>query len=486
MSEPVLTALPLDTRPPDTNPAAALPMDPRDGLATAITGEYASVKSLVSGSLTRTVTTVALPAVASTLLMTLFATVDAFWVGTRIGPRGLAAVSTSIFWVWMLVSCAEMISVGLTAVAARRHGERRHDAAARAVGDAIILAVVLAAVLGAAGIANIDALFGIMHTPSEVTALGREYLGTYLLGAPLIFGFFAVDAAFRAAGDTRTPFLLLLGCVVAALALDPVLILGLGPAPRLGIAGAAVATIFTRSVAFLLGVTLLVKRKMVRFGIPMGATIRAIVRVGLPTAVTGVVFSNIYVLLTRTTTKFGTPALAALGVGHRVESWSYMIGVGFGAAAAAIVGQNLGARQVERASRAAWIATAFAMSIGLVAGIGEYTLATTFARIFTSDPLVIAESARYLRIGAISTLFAGAELVLEGALGGAGDTLPPMLTSTTLTVLRIPLAAWAATRWGTSGIWWTISLTALGRGVAMMLLWKWGRWKRVRWATTPA
>ena len=99
---------------------------------------------------------------------------------------------------------------------------------------------------------------------------------------------------------------------------------------------------------------------------------------------------------------------------------------------------------------------------------------------------MIAESARYLRIGAISTMFAGAELVLEGALGGAGDTLPPMITSTTLTVLRIPLAAWAATRWGTSGIWWTISLTALGRGVAMMALWKWGRWKRVRWATTPA
>ena len=96
-----------------------------------------------------------------------------------------------------------------------------------------------------------------MHTPPEVTALGKHYLGTYLLGAPLIFGFFAIDAAFRAAGDTRTPFLLLLGCVIAALMLDPVLILGLGPAPRLGIAGAAVATIFTRCVAFLIGIVIL-------------------------------------------------------------------------------------------------------------------------------------------------------------------------------------------------------------------------------------
>jgi len=245
-----------------------------------------------------------------------------------------------------------------------------------------------------------------------------------------------------------------------------------------------VATIFTRSVAFLIGIVILVRRRMVTFGVPVMSTLRAIVRVGLPTAVTGVVFSNIYVFLTRTTTKFGTPALAALGVGHRVESWSYMIGIGFGAAAAAIVGQNLGAKQVDRAERAAWIATGFAMTLGLIAAIAEYSLATTFAAVFTNDPAVIAESARYLRIGAVSTLFAGAELVLEGALGGAGDTLPPMITSTVLTALRIPLAAWAASRWGTTGIWWTISLTALGRGVAMMGLWKWGRWKRVEWVTT--
>ncbi|MBA2683401.1 MAG: MATE family efflux transporter [Gemmatimonadaceae bacterium] len=459
-------------------------MDPRDGLATAITGEYRSVTSLVSGSLTRTVAAVALPAVASTLLMTLFGTVDAFWVGTRIGPQGLAAVSTSIFWVWMLISCAEMVSVGLTAVAARFHGARQHRSAARAVSDALFLSVAMAVLLALVGLANLDTLFGIMHTPPEVTELGKHYLGTYLLGAPLIFGFFAIDAAFRAAGDTRTPFLLLLGCVIAALALDPVLILGLGHAPRLGIAGAAVATIFSRSVAFLIGIVILVRRRMVTFGPPAVATLRAIVRVGLPTALTGVVFSVIYVFLTRTTTLFGTPALAALGVGHRVESWSYMVGIGFGAAAAAIVGQNLGANQVERAERSAWIATGFAMTIGLIAAIAEYSLATRFAMVFTSDPAVIAESTRYLRIGAVSTLFAGAELVLEGALGGAGDTLPPMITSTALTALRIPLAAWAASRWGTTGIWWTISITALGRGLAMMGLWKWGRWKRVVWATT--
>jgi Na+-driven multidrug efflux pump len=100
------------------------------------------------------------------------------------------------------------------------------------------------------------------------------------------------------------------------------------------------------------------------------------------------------------------------------------------------------------------------------------------AALFTPDEAVVAETARYLRIAALSQLFVAAEVVLEGALGGAGDTVPPMLTSTALTASRIPLAAWAAGRFGTAGLWWTISLTATARGVAMMAIWRAGRWKR--------
>jgi Na+-driven multidrug efflux pump len=100
------------------------------------------------------------------------------------------------------------------------------------------------------------------------------------------------------------------------------------------------------------------------------------------------------------------------------------------------------------------------------------------AALFTPDERVIAETARYLRIAALSQIFVAAEIVLEGALGGAGDTVPPMVTSTTLTASRVPIAAWAAGRFGTTGLWWTISLTAVARSVAMMALWRWGRWKR--------
>ncbi|MDB4908712.1 MAG: efflux family protein [Gemmatimonadetes bacterium] len=455
--------------------SAALPLEPHEGLATvAVTGEFHAAL-LVSQPLHATILRTALPAVASSLLMTLFFSVDTYWIGTRVGSDGLAAASTSLFWIWMVVSVAEMVSVGLTAVAARRHGEGKAEEASCISGDAFLLALALGAIIAAIGIPVLPGLFSLMDTPSAVTALGVSYLKTYLAGAPLIFGFFAVDSAFRAAGDTRTPFLLLTITVGVTLLLDPALIMGWWGLPALGMKGAAIATLATRSVACVLGVYLLWKRKLMRFRRPDPGVLAAICRVGLPTAVTGVFFSLIYVALTRTTTRFGTPALAALGIGHRVESWLFMIGVGFSAAVAAIVGQNLGAGRADRARRAGWIAVGWCSMFGLVACALELLIPERFASLFTHDPAVIAESARYLRIASIAQLGVCAEIVLEGALGGAGYTLPPMITSSSLTALRVPVAAWAA-RFGSVGIWWTISLTALGRALAMVALWKSDRW----------
>ena len=469
----------LDTARPLESRAAALPLDPHEGLApVAVAEDTRAAARLVADPLPRTIARVAVPAVASTLLMTLFGTVDAYWVGTRIGAAGIAAVATSIFWVWLIISVAEMVSVGLTAVAARRYGEGRSDAAARAAGSALIFTLVVGVAVSVVGHAMLPMLFALMQTPSDVTALGTRYLGTYLLGTPLLFGFFAVDAAFRASGDARTPFVLLALSVAVTLVLDPVLILGLGPAPRLGIAGAAIATVATRSVAFALGLWLVLRGRQLRFGPMDWQAVASVCKVGLPTAATGVVFSLIYVFVTRSATPFGTPALAALGIGHRVESWLYMVGVGFGTASAAIVGQNLGARRVDRAERAGWLATAFCTALGVVFCVLELWIPERFAAVFSNDPAVIVEGARYLRIAAVSQLAICAEVVLEGALGGAGHTLAPMLSSTAITVARIPLAAWGAARWGTAGIWWVISLTAVLRALAMVALWRSGGWKQ--------
>ncbi|HZS58536.1 MAG TPA: MATE family efflux transporter [Gemmatimonadaceae bacterium] len=443
-----------------------------------------SGSSLVSDPIARVVWRVGLPAVGSNLLMIVFSVTDAFWVGQRLGAIALAAVTTSLFWIWLFISVGEMIEVGLTALASRRHGEGRPEEAALAVGDALIYALGLGCLVALAGTIALPSLFAAMHTPAEVTALGKIYLGTYLLGAPGIFCYFAVDAGFRASGDTRTPLLLLASSVAITLVLDPVLILGLAGAPRLGLAGAAIATVSVRGAACVAGVVLLVRRRMVRFhGERVAQALRKLVTissVGAPTALTGVLFSLIYVVITRTASLFGTPALAAMGLGFRVESWIYVIGVGFGAAAAAIVGQNLGAGDTARAERAGWITVGFALVPASLAAAAELLVPTHLARFFTPDPTVIQETAHYLRIAALSQLCVGAEVILEGAMGGAGDTVPPMIWSTTCTASRVPLCAWAAARWGTGGLWTVISATAALRGLGMATLWKIGWWKKRR------
>lgn len=466
------------TRPPDDVSAAALPLEPHEGVVPVAVPTGEERAHLIEDPLPGAIARLALPAVAASLLMTLFTSVDMYWVGRYVGASALAAVSTSVFWIWLVIAAGEMVSVGLTAVAARRHGERSPGAAARIAGDALVFALLLGTVVAAAGVLLLPQLFAVMGMPPEVAQLGRRYLGAYLLGTPLVFGFFAVDAAFRAAGDTRTPLALLTVSIAVTLVLDPVLILGLWGAPQMGIAGAAVATVATRGAAFLMGLVIAVRRGVIDLRRPHPFRVGAVVRIGLPTAVTGAFFSLIYIGLTRTTTQFGTPALAALGIGHRVESWLYMVGVGFGAATAAIVGQNLGAGRVDRAERAGWISVWFCTALGTVTGLVAFVFADPIAGWFSTDPAVVAEGARYLRIAAVAQMFLCMEVVLEGALGGAGDTLPPMLASSVLTAARVPLAMWAAPRYGIAGIWWVLTATAVARALAMVLLWKRGGWKR--------
>lgn len=377
----------------------------------------------------------------------------------------------------MLIAIAELAAVGLTAVAARRHGERNRDLAARVVFDAFGLALILAAVVSIGGLLTLPWLFSIMATPEAVTVQGAGYLTVYLTGVPILFTYFVMGAAFRAAGDTRTPLYLLALAVGLNILLDPLLIFGFGPFPRLGIQGAALATIMTRALSLAIGLTWLVRRGLVRRGPLRVPELRKMFRIGLPVSAAGVVFSAVYIVLTRITSQFGTPALAALGVGHKIESLSYMACIGFGVAAATVVGQNLGAGKPERARRGGWIATGYALAATGLAALAFLLIPEWLMGVFTQDAAVIAAGTSYLRIVAIAQLFMAFELVLMIAMEGAGYTIPAMVSSIGFTLLRLPLAFFLAGRIGLTGVWWAISSTAVARGVAVLGIWRWGGWR---------
>lgn len=439
----------------------------------------APVGDILAGPLRPAILRLALPAVGTTLFQVLFNITDTFWVGRLLGSDALAAVSLASYSVWALVSLGELVGVGLTAVAARRHGERDPAAAARATGTALWLALALGVVVAAAGLAGLPAVFRLMEAEGRVAALARDFLVIQLLGAFLIYGYFVVTAAFRSAGDTRTPFVLLGASVLVNVVLDPLMIAGIGPFAPLGVYGAALATVLTRGFSFVVGLALLWRRGGVRLSLEprVAATI---VRIGLPTMLTGVLFSLIYMLLVRVVGGFGTPAIAALGVGHKIEGMSYMVCIGFGLAAETLVGQNLGAGNAGRARGAGWqSARLAAVPSGLLAVV-FLLVPEILVGIFSTDPAVITAGSLYLRTAALAQFTMAFETVLEGALTGAGYTFWPMVVVVVLSAVRIPLAAMVAPAYGLLGVWWILALTAIGRAAAMTALWRWGAWERAR------
>ncbi len=447
----------------DASPPLAAPYDP----------------GITSGPLRPAILRLALPAVGTTLFQVLFNVTDTFWVGRTLGATALAAVSLASYSVWVLVSVGELVGVGLTAVAARRHGERDPTSAARATGTALVLAAVLGAIVAYAGTAGLPAILRLMQAYGEVAELARDFLVIQLIGAFLVYGYYVVTAAFRSAGDTRTPFYLLGGSVLLNLVLDPLMILGWGPIPALGVYGAALATVLTRGLSFVVGLELLRRRRAI-LPVFQPAVARSILRIGLPTMLTGVLFSVIYMLLVRVVGTFGTPAIAALGVGHKIEGMSYMICIGFGLAAETLVGQNLGAGSPARAREAGWLTARLAAIPSGVLAVIFLLIPETLIGVFSTDPAVVHAGSLYLRTAALAQVTLAFETVREGALTGAGYTFWTMVMVVALSAIRIPLAALIAPTYGLLGVWWILAITAMARAGAMTSLWQWGRWERAK------
>jgi putative MATE family efflux protein len=428
---------------------------------------------MVSGSIDRAVLHLGAPAALAAILQAGFLIVDAFWLG-RVGPVALAAASTAGFVMWLAQTLGEGMAAGSGAVLAATVGAGDRRAARRAAAAGQTLGVWGAAVVVVGGLWLNRTVFDFMGTDPEVTKAGMAYLVVILLGMPAYFLFAWIAAAFRAVGDARTALGLLALAALVNVVIDPVLIFGVGPIPRLGVIGAALATVISWTVACCRGWWLIgridIRPRLFDFLRPPAESWRAL-RVGLPMGIEGAFFSLIYILLTRVTTSFGTPAVAALGVGHKLEIFNYFVCAGMGAAATTLVGQNLGAGDHVRAARAAW-RTLFLtiLPVGMVT-LFLVEFPGTAVAVFISDHEVIAAGVTYVLLVGLSQVFMAFEVVLIGAFAGAQWTAVPAVVEITLTAARVPLSAWlVAQGWGVEGVWFAIASTTVVKGVALALL----------------
>lgn len=439
---------------------------------------------LVSGNIPKAIFRLAWPAVAAMFMHAALNTTDAFWVG-RLGPAAMAAVFASGFIVWLIISLGDMISVGLSALVARFFGAGDTKMANEVTRQGMAFGILFAAVLGAGGFSVSRLALGVVGVEADVQILGAGYMRICLLGLPFFFGLFMINSVLNGAGDTRTPMRLTLTSIVLNMGLDPLLILGFGPFPRLGVRGAALATVIAEGIAFGIGLWFVLRG---RSGIHLAygrefriqaRTIWRILRIGIPSSISWVIFSSVYVVITRFTALFGTPAVAALGVGTRLESFSYMTGWGFSVAAATLVGQNLGAHRPDRAQRATLTTAGIIVGItGVIAAL-FLLIPHRLVAVFNPDPDVVEMGASYLRIIAFAQILQAAGQIMGGAFRGAGDTVPPMVFTTVTALLRIPTAYLLAVAFGlgVEGLWMTISLAMTAHGLLMIAWFRWGKWR---------
>lgn len=439
---------------------------------------------LITGPILPTILKLAWPVVATMFVHAAFLITDMMWVG-RLGAPELAAVISSVFFIWILLSSVEVVTAGLVAIVARHYGAKRYDRASYTASQAIGFSLALSAGITVIGYALSPAFMEFIGTEPDVTRYGIDYLRIRFLGTVFMFWYQVGASLFRATGDTRTPMVLSIAAVGGNIVLDPLLIFGLGPFPELGVAGAAVATVISMA-ASVVGFALLLLAGRLTLDLKLSDSVRPdlrliaqMVRIGLPMSLNGISFSVVYIFMNKITATFGTEAIAALGVGNRGEAFSYMICFGFGVAVSTMVGQNLGAGKPDRAGKAAWTAFWLTAVVTGIVSVLFLLIPELITRAFSSDADVIEMSSDYLRILALSQVFMAALIVFEGAFSGAGNTMPPMVIGVPAAIARLPIAYVLCYIFdvGVNGVWWSITMTTIVSGIILVVWFRKGNWQ---------
>ena len=452
----------------------------------------------------RQIHALAWPAVVSAGVPLAHRLIDSAWVAGSFDHKAVAALGVAAVGVWLFAAFGWLVGMGLTSVVGRYVGAGRHHAASYMAHQGLRWAIVLGVAAGALGVVGAPWMFEQAGTDAAVAAHGVPYARIYWGGGALLLAHVALDAIYRGHGDTRTPMRAAVLALALNMVLDPLLIRGLGPVPGLGVAGAAWATLLATAVPVFVLAREASQRGWLKglvpdidelrftprtpagkpglFGLdPIAA--RRMTRVGLPSGVASVWFNVVYLLLYDVVeVAGGSAAQAGLYIGHLGEGVAFVTGLGWSAAASSLVSRELGAGRPDAAGRAAWRAAFQCMAVTAVWSVVLLVAHEPLAHLFSpheADAAATAFGAAYLRIVALCLLPQAIELALDGAFGGAGLTMPPMIVGIVLSTARVPLAWWAVENgYGVSGIWAVIAITAGLRGVLVAFWFQRGTWKQ--------
>jgi putative MATE family efflux protein len=443
-----------------------------------------SHQDFTTGSLNRAVVLLAIPMVLEMALESLFAVVDVFWVG-RLGANAVATVGLTESLLSLVFAVGFGLGLSTTAMVARRVGEKDPKGAATAGVQAIFIGLATSLAFGIPSYLYAPRLLRVMGASPEIVALGSGYARIALGGCGAIVMLFLNNAIFRGAGDAAVAMRLLWVSNIINLLLDPCLIFGWGPFPRLGVTGAALATLTGRSIGVLYQfyrllrgterIHILVSQVRVNAGVLL-----RLLRVSLTGILQFAIADVSWIALVRIVSVFGAAALAGYTIAIRILIFVLLPSWGLSNAAATLVGQNLGANQPERAEQSVWRTGLYNVLFLGAVGVFFVIAAEPVIRLFTNDPAVLPLAVACLRILSYGNVGYAYGMVMLQAFNGAGDTVTPTIVNLFgFWLLEIPLAYVLAIRakFGTTGVYYSIVIAEAAIAAAGVLIFRRGRWK---------
>ena len=442
-------------------------------------------EDFTTGPIGTAVFLLSVPMVLEMALESVFAVTDIFFVA-QLGADAVAAVGLTEAVITLLYAVAIGLSMGTTAMVARRIGEKKADDAATVAGQALWVGFFTSVFVGLLGYFFAPDILRFMGASEAVVEIGSGYTLWLLGGSLTITWLFVINAIFRGAGDATIAMRSLWLANGVNIVLDPLLIFGVGPFPELGVTGAAVATTIGRGVGVAYQLWMLAHgsrhlRMRLRHLRPVGSVLSRLLRVSAGGVMQFLIGTSSWMILARIVAEYGSAAVAGYTIAIRVIIFTIMPAWGMSNAAATLVGQNLGAGKPERAERSVWICMRYNVTFMILVAVLFLAAAPVILAVFSDDPAVVRYGVDCLRILSLGYACYGVGMVSIQALNGAGDTdTPTVINFFAFWTFQIPLAWWLAHSWGMGPHGVFIAVPAAETVLAIAALWMFrvGKWKR--------
>uniref|UniRef100_UPI004057C59D MATE family efflux transporter n=1 Tax=Agathobacter sp. TaxID=2021311 RepID=UPI004057C59D len=441
------------------------------------------MKNLTDGSIFKVLMKLSLPIMASAFLATAYNITDLAWIGT-LGSSAVAGVGVGGMYVWLSQGLSILARMGGQVPMAQELGKGNTEQAKKYAAASLWTVTIFGILFGAVSLLFADPMVAYFDLDTAQSAAHAKLYLQITCGLT-IFSYlgYTLTGLYTAQGDSKTPLKANFIGLVTNMVLDPLLILGIGPLPRLEVIGAAIATVFAQ---FLVMLVLLFdifrpdSKNLLKtagiFSFPGMKYVKTIFRIGTPAALQGSLYCAFSMVLTRMVSGFGDGAIATQRVGGQIESLTWNVADGFAAALNAFSAQNYGAGKIDRVKKGYYLSAATIAVWGSLIGVLFILFPNGIADIFFHEPEVIAIAVAYLTIIGIGEPFMCVEIVSSGALSGLGNTRLCSIISILFTGSRIPLAYLLShTALGLDGIWWALTITSICKGIVFFFAFRWNQ-----------